>query len=289
MAGRGSPDGTVAGRYRISAELGRGGMGRVWRAYDPMLDRDVALKEIVLPSGMSADERGRALLRIRREARAAARLNHAGIVRVHDIVEHAGSPMIVMEYLDGRSLREVIDMQGPLPLDRAVALGAAVLAALRHAHAAGVVHRDLKPDNIMVTADGRIVLTDFGIARVLGEHTPVTVPGTIIGTPAFMAPELIEGKAPTPAADLWSLGATLYAAVEGHPPFEGGSITELCLAILLHQAPPARNARELTAVLDGLMVKDPAQRATAAWTEDRLAHLAHRAAETTVTESSRPG
>ncbi|HTJ70768.1 MAG TPA: serine/threonine-protein kinase [Actinospica sp.] len=262
-----SPDGDgrelVAGRFRVLGTIGQGGMGRVLRAEDSVLRRVVALKEIALPRGLPAAERTRLLDRVRREARLAGQLNHPGIVRVHDIVEHGGDPVIVMEYLDGRSLGAVLREDGPLPPDRVARIAAEVVAALDFAHAAGVVHRDLKPDNIVLTRDGRPVLTDFGIARTLGtDGTPLTAPGTLLGTPAFMAPEQIEGRELTPASDLWSLGATLYAALEGRSPFGGDSITDICVGIVTRPVPAPRNAGVLTPLLDGLLTKDPARRAT---------------------------
>jgi predicted Ser/Thr protein kinase len=257
-----SDDGLIAGRYRVVDTVGQGGMGRVRRAEDPVLRRDVALKEIVLPPRMGDAERAHLLDRIRREARIAAQLNHPGIVRVHDIVEHDGDPVIVMEYLDGRSLGTLIRKSGPMDPGYVAQIAAAVADALAHAHAAAVVHRDLKPDNIVLTRDGRTVITDFGIARTLDDGTPLTMPGAVIGTPAFMAPEQVEGKELTAAADLWSLGATLYAALEGHAPFEGDTITEVCVGILTRPTPEPRNAGALAPLLEALLTKDPAQRAT---------------------------
>ncbi len=238
-------------------------MGRVSRAEDMALGREVALKEIVLPAGVTGSERTRILARVRREARIAAQLNHPGIVRVHDIIEHDDAPLIVMEYLDGRSLGAAIRESGPLHPARVAGIGSAVLSALAHAHSVGVVHRDLKPDNIMLTRDGRTVLTDFGIARRFDDDgTALTAPGTILGTPAFMAPEQIEGRRVTAAADLWSLGATLYLAVEGQLPFDGESMTEMCMAILTRPMRAPRRADRLTPLLNALLTKDPASRAT---------------------------
>lgn len=234
----------------------------MWHARDETLDRDVALKEVTLPAGIGAAGRSKLADRIKREARLVARLNHPGIVRVYDIVDHRGSPVIVMEFIPGESLGKRIERDGPIPAATAASMAGRLLAALRHAHAAGVVHRDLKPDNILLT-ENRCVLTDFGIARSLGGAvSTLTAAGTLVGTPAYLAPELLEGQEATAAADLWSLGATLFAAVEGTPPFTGDTIDELFTAVLAAPVPPAPHAGPLTALLKALLVKDPAKRGT---------------------------
>ncbi|HEV2346143.1 MAG TPA: protein kinase, partial [Actinocrinis sp.] len=255
-------DGAVGSRYRLVRLVGEGGMGRVWHARDETLDRDVALKEFTLPAGIGAAGRTRLADRIKREARLVARLNHPGIVRVYDIVDHGGSPVIVMEYIPGESLAARIRRDGPIPAATAASMAGRLLAALRHAHAAGIVHRDLKPDNILLT-ENRCVLTDFGIARSLGGAvSTLTAAGTIVGTPDYLAPELLQGQEATAAADLWSLGATLFAAVEGTPPFTGTTIDAQFSSILNDPVPRAQHAGELTALLKALLVKDPAKRAT---------------------------
>ena len=237
-------------------------MGRVWHARDETLDRDVALKEFTLPAGIGAAGRSRLADRIKREARLVARLNHPGIVRVYDIVDHGGSPVIVMEFIPGESLAARIRRDGPIPAATAVSMAGRLLVALRHAHAAGIVHRDLKPDNVLLT-ENRCVLTDFGIARSLdGAVSTVTAGGMLVGTPAYLAPELLEGQEATAAADLWSLGATLYAAVEGVPPFTGETVDELFAAVLATPVPPAPHAGPLAELLKALLVKDPANRGT---------------------------
>jgi serine/threonine protein kinase len=266
-------DDLLGARYRLIAQVGQGGMGRVWRAHDETLDRPVAIKEIVLPEGLPPDERFRMLERVKREARLAARLHHPNIVGVHDIIDRGGAPVIVMEFIDGPSLAAWIRENGPLPWQNVVNMAIAVLDALSHAHAAGIVHRDLKPDNIVISGS-RAVLTDFGIARLLDGNTALTAPGTVLGTPSYMAPEQIEGREVTTASDLWSLGATLYAAVEGHPPFGGQTMTEVCMAILTRPLPPPRNAGGLEPVLNALLMKDPAARPSAAATSQYLASLA---------------
>ncbi|MEU9045968.1 serine/threonine-protein kinase [Kitasatospora sp. NPDC048343] len=259
----------VGGRYRLHDLIGQGGMGRVWRGRDETLGRDVAVKEVLLPEGVADDHREQLLRRTLREALAAARLNHPGIITVHDVVEHEGAPVIVMEYVTGASLASLLDREGALPVRRVAEIGAAMLKALQQAHAAGIVHRDLKPDNVLLM-DERVILTDFGIAHMADATTALTRTGAVIGTPAYMAPEQLEGRPPTSAHDLWSLGATLYAAVEGEAPFHAESFTALCIAVVTQPPRPTRRAGALAPVLAGLLTKDPAQRLTA---EQALAAL----------------
>ncbi|QKW38326.1 protein kinase [Actinomadura sp. NAK00032] len=250
----------VGGRYRLVELIGQGGMGRVWRGHDELLDRPVAVKQVLLHHGLTDGQREELTVRLLREARAAARLNHPGIVTVHDVAEHDGAPVLVMEFLDGPSLSAVIEQEGRLPYARVARLGAAMLDALRTAHAAGIVHRDLKPDNVLL-AGRRTVVTDFGIANI-ADATTLTASGAIMGTPVYMAPEQIEGQRITESCDLWSLGVTLYLAVEGVAPFSGPSLTALYGAILTRDPRPAEHAGPLAEVLAGLLVKDPAGRLT---------------------------
>ncbi|MFJ2578063.1 serine/threonine-protein kinase [Kitasatospora aureofaciens] len=259
----------VGGRYRLLDLIGQGGMGRVWRGRDETLGRDVAVKEVLLPSGVTDEHREQLLQRTLREALAAARLNHPGIITVHDVVEHEGAPVIVMEYVTGASLAAALDRDGALPVRRVAEIGVAMLKALQQAHAAGIVHRDLKPDNVLLM-DERVVLTDFGIAHMADATTALTRTGAVIGTPAYMAPEQLEGKPPTAANDLWSLGATLYAAVEGEAPFHAETFSALCIAVVTRPPRPTQRAGALAPVLAGLLTKDPAQRLTA---EQALAAL----------------
>ncbi|MGF1430713.1 serine/threonine-protein kinase [Kitasatospora sp. LaBMicrA B282] len=262
----------VGGRYRLGRAIGQGGMGRVWQGTDETLGRPVAVKEVFLPVHLPPEEHRELAGRAVREARAAAVLNHPGIVTVHDVVEHDGAPWIVMELLAGASLAAVLKAEQRLPWQRVAALGADLADALAHAHAAGIVHRDMKPDNVFL-AGRRTVVTDFGIARVLDASTKLTQSGMVIGTPQYMSPEQLEGTAVGTASDLWSLGATLYTAVEGGAPFDGPSIPSVWLAITQHPLPPAAHAGPLGPLLAALLEKDPARRPSAREAADRLEAL----------------
>jgi eukaryotic-like serine/threonine-protein kinase len=262
----------IGDRYELAGRLGQGGMGTVWQAHDELLGRDVAIKEVLLPEGLSDRERGERHARTIREARSAARLSHPGAVTVHDVVEHDGRPWIVMELVSAPSLQSVIDTEGPLPPRRVAHIGRQMLAALRAAHAAGIVHRDIKPSNVLVAAADRVVVTDFGIAALEGDAT-LTGTGVLIGSPAYIAPERARGDRSGPAGDLWSLGATLYAAVEGRSPFERSGPVSTLAAIMAEEAPPPRGAGPLTPVLAGLLRRDPADRMTAAEADRLLAQV----------------
>jgi tRNA A-37 threonylcarbamoyl transferase component Bud32 len=261
MAGTGR---VIAGRYRLKEPIGRGAMGTVWRGWDEILDREVAVKELRVTDGLPDDERAKAYQRTHREARTAARLSHPGLVTVFDVAEEDGRPWIVMELVHAESLDQIIAKEGPLSPPRAAEAGRQLLSALATAHAAGVLHRDVKPSNVMLTGSGRAVLTDFGIATFEGDSR-LTQTGMVMGSPGFTAPERIQGNSATPASDLWSLGATLYAAVEGHGPFDraGGAITTMS-AIINTEPPPAPVAAGLGPVIDALLRRDPAQRPDAA-------------------------
>ncbi|PWK48036.1 serine/threonine protein kinase [Actinoplanes xinjiangensis] len=250
----------VGGRYRLSGWLGRGGMGAVWEAHDTLLGRDVALKEIYLPEdGAGPDDP--MIRRAFREARAAARLRHRGIVTVHDVVTDDGRPWIVMELIDGPSLAAAIRQHGTLAEHWAADIGAQVLDALRAAHRQGVLHRDVKPANILLGTD-RVVLTDFGIAAI-DDATSITSTGQMIGSPAFLAPERLDGQPATAATDLWALGVTLYTAVTGRSPFPGGDLPGTLAAILNRSPEPPPDAGLLWPVIEGLLAKDPDDRLTA--------------------------
>ncbi|MES9605573.1 protein kinase, partial [Actinomadura sp. NPDC000929] len=251
----------LAGRYRLESVVGRGGMGTVWRASDETLDREVAVKEVVLPAGLSDEERENRHRRTLREARASARLNHPGVVTVHDVVDEDGRPWIVMELVRARSLQEVVEEDGPLPPGRVATIGAQIAGALRAAHAIGVLHRDVKPANVLVTGDDRAVLTDFGIAQVAGDAT-LTGTGLIMGSPAYMSPERVNGDPAIPASDLWALGATLYAATEGKAPHHRSDAMAVLAAVMTQDVPPPRNAGPLAPVLTGLLERDPVRRMT---------------------------
>ncbi|WP_194918861.1 serine/threonine-protein kinase, partial [Catenulispora rubra] len=249
--------------------IGQGGMGRVWRGYDANLDRVVAVKELTIPDGIAADERAELVERAVREARVAARLRHHGVITVHDVVQDGGVPWIVMELVPGGSLAGEIADHGALPWRRAAEIGAVVADALRHAHDAGIVHRDLKPENVLL-AGSRVVIADFGIARVLESATHLTRTGMTLGTPHYMAPELLEGQEATAAVDMWSLGAMLYTLVEGRQPFDAPTLTALYTAILMKAPEPAANAGPLAPLLDRLLDKDPAKRPDAAEAAEML-------------------
>ncbi|MFE3789462.1 bifunctional serine/threonine-protein kinase/ABC transporter substrate-binding protein [Streptomyces goshikiensis] len=253
----------IAGRYQLVERIGQGGMGRVWRGLDQQLfGREVAVKEILFPPGLEEGDRVTLLRRFTGEARAAVTLSHPGIITVHDIVEHNGAPVIVMEFIRGQSLAAAIREQGRLPVRRVAEIGSAMLEALAEAHEARIVHRDIKPDNVLLSKD-RVVLTDFGIAHLADVTTKLSHSGMVIGTPQYMPPEQLEGKRPTPANDLWALGATLYHAVEGRPPFDAEGLHALAIAVFTRPHRPPTQAGPLTPVLDALLTKDPARRANA--------------------------
>ncbi|WP_326751884.1 serine/threonine protein kinase [Streptomyces hirsutus] len=252
----------IAGRYRLLSPLGEGGMGTVWRARDEVLHREVAVKEVRAPAGLPTPDVERMYARLEREAWAAARVADRNVVTVYDVATEDGRPWIVMELVRGLSLAEVLEAEGPLDPQRAARVGAEVLAALRAAHDAGVLHRDVKPANVLIANDGRIVLTDFGIATVEGSSA-LTMTGEVIGSPEFLAPERALGRTPGPESDLWSLGVLLYAAVEGSSPFRQDTPLSTLRAIVDEELPPPCRAGPLAPVIEGLLRKNPAERLSA--------------------------
>ncbi|MFI2909537.1 serine/threonine-protein kinase [Streptomyces sp. PDY-4] len=265
----------IAGRYRLLAKLGHGGMGTVWRAKDETVDREVAVKEPRVPEHLPERERANASERMRREARAAARLDHPAVVNVHDVAVVDGRPWIVMELVQGRSLGAVLQEEGTLSAREAARVGLEVLGALEAAHAAGILHRDVKPDNVLLGRYDRVVLTDFGIAQIEGE-TSLTDTGGFVGSPEYIAPERVLGQRPGPASDLWSLGVVLYAATEGVSPFRRSN-TPATLQSVLNATPaaPASARGPLAEIITGLLQKDPARRPNAAQVRAALETAAH--------------
>ncbi|MFI6119838.1 serine/threonine-protein kinase [Streptomyces sp. NPDC051064] len=257
---QGDKDGRLlAGRYRLGEVLGRGGMGTVWRAADETLGRTVAVKELRFPSSIDEDEKRRLITRTLREAKAIARIRNTSAVTVYDVVDEDDRPWIVMELIEGKSLAEVIREDGTLTPRRAAEVGLAVLDVLRSAHREGILHRDVKPSNVLISEDGRVVLTDFGIAQVEGDPS-VTSTGMLVGAPSYISPERARGHKPGPPADLWSLGGLLYASVEGRPPYDKGSAIATLTAVMTEPVEPPAHAGMLEEVIYGLLARDPDER-----------------------------
>ena len=272
MAGRAAPGSIVGSRYQLRAAVGHGGMGTVWRANDVLLRRDVAVKEVILPPGLAPSDRDAMYERTLREARAAAALQHPAVVQVYDVVTEAGRPWIVMELLDARSLADMVIEDGPVAPRAVAKIGIALLGALEVAHANGVLHRDVKPANVLICSDGRCVLTDFGVAR-MPTDVQLTTPGMVLGSPHFISPERAMGQEFGPPSDLFSLGVTLYTAVEGRPPFDKGDPIETMHAVVEDPPAPTHRAGVLTDVLFGLLEKDPARRYDVATARGMLREL----------------
>ncbi|TRO55830.1 serine/threonine-protein kinase [Streptomyces sp. IB201691-2A2] len=252
----------VAGRYRLLSTLGKGGMGTVWRAHDEVLQREVAVKEVHPLVGQPDADSEMMYTRLEREAWAAARITSRNVVTVYDVARDEGRPWIVMEFVRGQSLAQLLDVQGALEPRRAAKIGSEILAALRDAHSAGVLHRDVKPANVLLAEDGRVVLTDFGIAVVEGS-TSLTMPGVIVGSPEYMAPERLLGRAMGPESDLWSLGVLLHTAVEGSCPFRRDTAIGTLQAVIDEESPVSHRSGPLKPVIEALLHKDPAERADA--------------------------
>ncbi|WP_329401318.1 serine/threonine-protein kinase [Streptomyces melanogenes] len=250
----------LAERYRLGDVLGRGGMGTVWRAVDETLGRTVAVKELRFPSSIDDEEKRRLITRTLREAKAIARIRNTSAVTVYDVVDEDDRPWIVMELVEGKSLAEAVREDGVLTPRRAAEVGLAILDVLRSAHREGILHRDVKPSNVLIAEDGRVVLTDFGIAQVEGDPS-ITSTGMLVGAPSYISPERARGHKPGPAADLWSLGGLLYACVEGVPPYDKGSAIATLTAVMTEPVDPPTNAGPfLEKVIYGLLAKDPEQR-----------------------------
>ncbi|GHB21911.1 hypothetical protein GCM10010331_05100 [Streptomyces xanthochromogenes] len=254
----------LAGRYRLGDAIGRGGMGKVWRAHDEVLHRTVAVKE--LTAALYVAEADRAILhaRTQKEARAAARITHPGVVTVHDVLDHDNRPWIVMQYVDGPSLADAVKAADGHRIDarEAARIGLHVLGALRAAHDAGVLHRDVKPGNVLIASNGQVLLTDFGIAAIEGDVT-ITKTGELVGSIDYLAPERVQGAHPGPASDLWSLGATLYAAVQGESPFRRDSPISTMQAVVAEEPPVPDRAGALAPVIVALLRKKPEERPSA--------------------------
>ncbi|MFF8288295.1 protein kinase [Streptomyces sp. NPDC016309] len=274
----------LAGRYRLGAVLGRGGMGTVWRAVDETLGRTVAVKELRFPSSIDEDEKRRLITRTLREAKAIARIRNNGAVTVYDVVDEDDRPWIVMELIEGKSLADAIREDGVLTPRRAAEVGLAILDVLRSAHREGILHRDVKPSNVLIADDGRVVLTDFGIAQVEGDPS-ITSTGMLVGAPSYISPERARGHKPGPAADMWSLGGLLYACVEGCPPYDKGSAIATLTAVMTEQLDPPKNAGPLEEVIYGLLHKDPAKRLDDAGARVLLNDVIHAPEAVAVTAS----
>jgi hypothetical protein len=263
----------VADRYELIETVGRGGFGVVWRACDTLLQRHVAVKEIHIPGFLDTEDRADLHEKVLKEARAAARLDHPNAVTVFDVIDDDGHPVIVMELVEAPNLTELVAERGPLSPAETARIGLEVLAVLTAAHARGIVHRDVKPGNVMVADSGRVRLGDFGVAAILDEPT-LSTSGAVTGSPAYMAPEQATNKGAVAESDLWSLGATMYFAVEGRPPFDKGAPLPTLTSIVTDPPRPTTHAGPLAPVLGGLLVKDPSARLTAEQLRDQLAQVA---------------
>ncbi|OLF04587.1 hypothetical protein BLA60_39985 [Actinophytocola xinjiangensis] len=264
-------DRLVAGRYRLRRKLGQGSMGIVWEAYDEFLRRRVAVKEVLRPPGLPDQEADELRERTLREARAIAALSHPNVITLHDVAREGGEPFVVTEYVRAHSLAELLRALGPLETSKVAAIGDAIAAGLGAAHQVGITHRDVKPGNVLVCDDGQVKLTDFGIARNVSEKT-ITRTGVMLGSPCYIAPEVAAGDAVTPAADLWGLGTTLFAAVEGEPPYNtGGGVLEIINEVVHGEIPrPTHADGPLVEIIAALMVKEPGERITLAELRNRL-------------------
>jgi serine/threonine protein kinase len=247
------------GRYALVRELGRGGMGIVWLAKDTVLGRDVAVKELMVPGGIPVDQRAEYAERVLREARIASRLADPGVVTIHDLIKENNDTFIVMELIDAPTLEELVNKNGPMPARKVAKLGDELLSVLEVAHEAEIVHRDVKPSNVMVPSRGPAKLTDFGIAQSYDDPKLTSI-GTIIGSPAYMSPERMQGGPPSHMWDLWALGATLFFAAEGRGAFERATLPATMVAVMTEQAELRRSQGALADLIVGLLQHDPAER-----------------------------
>ena len=260
----------VAGRYRLRRQLGQGAMGTVWEAYDEFLHRTVSVKEVLLPPGVPDEQAAELRERTLREARAIAALSHPNVITLHDVAREGGEPFVVTEYLLAHSLATLIHVLGPLPEQKAAAIADAVAAGLAAAHQAGITHRDVKPGNVLIGVDGQVKLTDFGIARNVSEAT-LTSTGIMLGSPAYISPEVAAGREVTPAADLWGLGATLFAVIEGRPPYDAdGAVLETVNQVVHGDVPRPSAEGPLGEIVAALMVKEPEERISLREMRNRL-------------------
>ena len=263
----------IADRYALEHPIGRGGMGVVWQARDRLLDREVAIKEVTVPDTVPKAERDSLRARVMREARAAARLSHPGAITLFDVLDEPDRAFIVMELVRARTLAEIVATEGPLPPERVARIGLQIASTLDAAHRAGIVHRDVKPANVMVDEDGGARLADFGIAQVQGDDHKLTSAGMIVGSPAYMAPEQASGQGSGPETDLWGLGGTMYYAVEGKPPFERDNSIATLTAVVKAAPRPPRRAGALAPIIMALLAKDPADRPSLRQLRMRLARI----------------
>ncbi|MBP2327665.1 hypothetical protein JOF56_008050 [Kibdelosporangium banguiense] len=260
----------IAGRYRLESEIGRGGMGVVWRAQDELLDRVVAVKQLLANSEVVGGDSEDVVAKAQREGRIAARLQHPNVVSVHEVIVHSGRPCLVMDYMAAQSLAEVIAARGRLPVDQVVDVAEKVASALVAAHRAGVVHRDVKPENVLIGFDGKVKITDFGLSKATGEGS-TTRAGFVAGTPGFLAPEVASGADMGYASDVFSLGATMYTAIEGQPPFgDHENKVELLMRSARGEIIPPRYSGQLTPLLLALLAADPKMRPTMRQVQEEL-------------------
>jgi serine/threonine protein kinase len=254
-----TPPRMLGGRYRLERIVGKGAMGRVWAAHDELLNRAVAIKEVDFPRGMPTSEVDQIIQRTMREARAVASVSDPHVVTIFDLLSLPHGPAIVMELLSARSLAQVIDKDGPMTADEAATIGLSVSTGLLAAHAAGITHRDVKPGNVLICDDGRIKLTDFGIARSAGEQA-ITATGLLLGSPAYISPEVASGRPANAQSDAWGLGAMLFACVQGVPPFDKGTPLATLTSVVQDPVPLHPESGRLSGVIRGLLIKDPSTR-----------------------------